>query len=1150
MKPQAFIQRFSESEAVQKLIAISRQQDARATGVRGLAGSGASVLAASVLMAVKKPALCILPDHEAAAYFYNDLENLFGEQGKGYEDRSILFFPSSYKMPWAFEKTDPAHLLSRSEVLNRIASQRSRLIVVSHPAALSEKVVTGKSLRKKVVDIHAGDLLSVDFLLEVFLDYGFEQRDFVVEPGTFSIRGGIVDVFSFSNDYPYRIEIMAGKVESLRSFDPETQVSVRSQTTIGILPDIREIRDAEREFLLSSMPGNTLVWVDDAALARDQIEEGYRKAVDFYRVPAGGTAGGPGGGTAGGPGDGPAGGPAGSGENKGAAASHITGNDFIEALQNASLVEFRKPLLASGEAHIIDLHFSPQPSFNKNFELLITNLEENSRNKVENIILSDNRHQLDRIHSIFETLHKGDESSIRFTYDSLLLALHEGFIDHDNRLACYTDHQIFDRYHRFRIREKFQGRQALSVKDLYSLKKGDFITHIDHGIGIFSGLEHIEVNGRQQEAIRLLYKDNDILYISIHSLHRISKYIGKEGTQPVLHRLGSNTWSNLKNKTKKKLKEIARDLIALYASRKAKPGFRFSPDTYLQNELEASFIFEDTPDQAKATSDVKKDMERPHPMDRLICGDVGFGKTEVAIRAAFKAVSDSRQVAVLVPTTILALQHFYTFSERLRDFPCNVDYVSRFRSAKEIKDVFKRLEEGKLDILIGTHRLLGKDVRFKDLGLLIVDEEQKFGVAAKEKLKQIKSNVDTLTLTATPIPRTLQFSLMGARDLSLINTPPLNRYPILTELHVYNEGLIRDAIMQEVSRGGQVFFVHNRVQNIPEVAAVIQRLCPGLRLAVGHGQLEGSKLEKIMVDFIQGAYDVLVSTTIIESGLDIPNANTIIINNAHHFGLSDLHQMRGRVGRTNKKAFCYLLTPPLSTLTNDARKRLRSIEEFSDLGSGFNIAMRDLDIRGAGNILGAEQSGFIAEIGFEMYHKILNEAMTELREKEFRDLYSEPATETTAVRECQLETDLELMIPNDYVNNIQERLNLYKDLDNTDGENQLMLFAERLSDRFGPLPPQVSGLLQAVRLRWEAREAGFERIILKSGKFIGYFPQDKESPYFQSAVFGQVLAFAQNHHRQCSIRESGGKLSMGYEPVEDVEHALDIIREINGLTTD
>lgn len=1110
---------------MQKLIAISREQVARATGLRGLAGSGASVLAASVLMAVKKPALCILPDHEAAAYFYNDLENLFGEQGKGYEDRSILFFPSSYKKPWAFEKTDPSQLLFRSEVLHRIASQRTRLIVVSYPGALSEKVVTGSSLRKKVVDIHAGDLLSVDFLLEVFLDYGFEQCDFVVEPGTFSIRGGIVDVFSFSNDYPYRIEIMAGKVESLRSFDPETQVSVRSQTKISILPDIREIHDAEREFLLSSMPGNTLVWIDDAALARDQIEEGYRKAVAFFKGPAGGEG------------------------NNGAAASHITGDAFIEALRNASLVEFRKPLLATGEEHMIDLHFSPQPSFNKNFELLIRNLEENSRNKVENIILSDNRHQLDRIHSIFETLHKGDESSIRFTYDSLLLALHEGFIDHDNRLACYTDHQIFDRYHRFRIREKFQGRQALSIKDLYSLKKGDFITHIDHGIGIFSGLEHIEVNGRQQEAIRLLYKDNDILYISIHSLHRISKYIGKEGTQPVLHRLGSNTWSNLKNKTKKKLKEIARDLIVLYAKRKAKPGFRFSPDTYLQNELEASFIFEDTPDQAKATSDVKKDMERPHPMDRLICGDVGFGKTEVAIRAAFKAVSDSKQVAVMVPTTILALQHFYTFSERLRDFPSNVDYVSRFRSAREMKDVFKRLEEGKLDILIGTHRLLGKDVRFRDLGLLIVDEEQKFGVASKEKLKQIKSNVDSLTLTATPIPRTLQFSLMGARDLSLINTPPLNRYPILTELHVYNEGLIRDAILQEVSRGGQVFFVHNRVQNIPEVAAVIQRLCPGLRLAVGHGRLEGSKLEKIMVDFIQGSYDVLVSTTIIESGLDIPNANTIIINNAHHFGLSDLHQMRGRVGRTNKKAFCYLLTPPLSTLTNDARKRLRAIEEFSDLGSGFNIAMRDLDIRGAGNILGGEQSGFIAEIGFEMYHKILNEAMTELREKEFRDLYSEPAAETVAVRECQLETDLELMIPNDYVNNIQERLNLYKDLDNTDGEKQLLMFAERLSDRFGPLPPQVSGLLQAVRLRWEAREAGFERIILKSGKFIGYFPQDKESPYFQSAVFGRVLAFAQNHHRQCSIRESGGKLSMGYKPVEHVEQALDIIREINGQTT-
>jgi transcription-repair coupling factor (superfamily II helicase) len=1125
LSPQAFIERFSNAEAVQRLIAISREQTPRATGLRGLAGSGPSVLAASVLKAVKKPALCILADHEAAAYFFNDLENLFGEQGKDYEDRSILFFPDSHKKPFAFEQPDPAHLLFRSEVLNRLASERSRVIVVSYPEALAEKVVTGRSLREKVVDIHTGDPLSVDFLLEVFLDYGFEQCDFVVQPGTFSIRGGIVDVFSFSNDYPYRIEIMAGKVESLRSFDPETQVSVRSQTRISILPDIRNVGEAEKEFLLSSMPASTLVWIDDAALVRDRIEEGHQKAVAFFT----GAVDDPG--------------------KNGAAGSYITGNAFLEAMQNVSLVEFRKPLLANGEENLIDLHFRPQPSFNKNFELLIRNLEENTRNKVDNIILSDNRHQLDRIHSIFETLHKGDDSSIRFEYNSLQLALHEGFIDQDNQLACYTDHQIFDRYHRFRIRDKFPGRQALSIKDLYSLKKGDFITHIDHGIGIFSGLEHIEVNGRHQEAIRLIYKDNDILYISIHSLHRISKYTGKEGTTPVLHRLGSNSWSNLKNKTKKKLKDIARDLIALYAKRKAQPGFRFSPDTYLQNELEASFVFEDTPDQAKATADVKKDMERPYPMDRLICGDVGFGKTEVAIRAAFKAVSDSKQVAVLVPTTILALQHFYTFSERLRDFPCNVDYVSRFRSTKEKNDVLKRLEEGSLDILIGTHRLLGKDIRFKDLGLLIVDEEQKFGVAAKEKLKHLKLNVDTLTLTATPIPRTLQFSLMGARDLSLINTPPLNRYPILTELHVYNESLIRDAIMQEVSRGGQVFFVHNRVQNIPEVAAVIERLCPGLRLAVGHGQLDGSKLEKIMVDFIQGTYDVLVSTTIIESGLDIPNANTIIINNAHHFGLSDLHQMRGRVGRTNKKAFCYLLTPPLSTLTNDARKRLRAIEEFSDLGSGFNIAMRDLDIRGAGNILGAEQSGFIAEIGFEMYQKILNEAMTELREKEFRNLYSETDEEIAPVKECQLETDLELMIPNDYVNNIQERLNLYKDLDNTDGEISLQQFAERLKDRFGPLPTQVSGLLQAVRLRWEAREAGFEKIILKSGKFIGYFPVDQQSPYFQSAVFGRVLAFAQSHHRQCNVREAGGKLSMGFEPVEQVDQALGIIREINGMTT-
>jgi transcription-repair coupling factor (superfamily II helicase) len=1122
LKQQEFFKRFSEAEAVQKLIARSRDHASPGLGIVGLAGSAASVLAACVHMALKKSALFILPDRESAAYFFNDLENLFGEREKAYEDRSILFFPASYKKTYDFSDTDTANVLFRSEVVNRLASGRDRIMVVAYPEALAEKVVPGRTLKKKLVDIHRGDNLSVDFLLEVFLEYGFEQTDFVVEPGKFSIRGGIVDVFSFSNDYPYRIEVMAGRVESLRSFDPESQVSVKAQEMISILPDLQQIgqETRQREFLLHSMPGGTFVWIDDPAMARDRIQEGFQKAVDFYRMPARNS------------------------EDWSAGDLFISGEQFIESIRMARLIEFRKPMLADGPENLLNLNFSPQPSFNKNFDLLVRNLEKNTRDRFDNIILSDNRRQLDRIHDIFETLHKGDESSARFRYDSLLLGLHEGFIDHDNKLACYTDHQIFDRYHRFRIRDKFPGRQALSIKDLYSLKKGDYITHIDHGIGIFSGLEHIEVNGRQQEAIRLIYKDSDILYISIHSLHRISKYIGKEGTAPVLHRLGSGTWTNLKNKTKNKLKDIARDLIVLYARRKARPGFRFSPDTYLQNELEASFIFEDTPDQAKATGDVKADMETPHPMDRLICGDVGFGKTEVAIRAAFKAVSDSKQVAVLVPTTILALQHFYTFSERLKDFPCSVDYVSRFRSEKEKKEVFRRIKEGELDILIGTHRILSKDALFKDLGLLIVDEEQKFGVAAKERLKQMKTDVDTLTLTATPIPRTLQFSLMGARDLSLINTPPLNRYPILTELHVYNENLIRDAVMQEVSRGGQVFFVHNRVQNIPEIAAVIQRLCPDLRIAVGHGQLDGTKLEKIMVGFIHGEYDVLVSTTIIESGLDIPNANTIIINNAHHFGLSDLHQMRGRVGRTNKKAFCYLLTPPLSTLTNDARKRLRAIEEFSDLGSGFNISMRDLDIRGAGNILGAEQSGFISEIGFEMYQKILNEAMTELREKEFRNLYSGSAENALPARECILETDLELMLPNNYVNNIQERLNLYKDLDNLNNQESLEQFAVRLSDRFGPLPPQARGLMEAVRLRWEARDMGFEKIILKSGKFIGYFPQDQESPYFQSEEFGRVLAFAQNHHRQCSIREAAAKLSLSFEPVLEIGHALAIIREM------
>ena len=1119
MKPEGLTDFYSSTSRIRQLTAFLNQNQAASLNISGLAGSAAAVLAASAIRSLRNSFLMILSDRESAAYFFNDLENLLGEKDKSYENRNIFLFPSSFKRPYQYTETDNANVLLRSEVMNRLSTEARKIIIVSYPEALCEKVVSRKTLKKNVLSIHQGEQLSVDFLLDVLLEYGFEQADFVVEPGRFSLRGGIIDVFSFSNDFPFRIEVMGDNVESLRSFNPETQLSVKSYERISILPDIGKLdaRKESREFLLHSMPSNTLVWSQDTPLAMERMQQGFELAREAFM-------------------------------DLHPDINHLDPHSmFMDAaayrqvLEETRLVEFGRPLISKDS---LEFNFSPQPSFNKNFDLLVQNLEENTTSQIKNIILSENPRQINRIHSIFETMHTG-EKAMGFQHDALLLTLHEGFIDHEHKIACYTDHQIFDRYHRFRIRDKFAGKQALSIRELYSLKPGDYITHIDHGVGIFSGLEKIEVNGKLQEAIRLIYKDNDVLYISIHSLHRIAKYSGKEGTAPALHRLGSNAWANLKNKTKQKVKDIARELITLYAKRKAHQGFAFSPDTYLQNELEASFIYEDTPDQEKATQDVKRDMESPSPMDRLICGDVGFGKTEVAIRAAFKAVTDSKQVAVLVPTTILALQHFNTFSDRLKDFPCKVEYISRFRSPKEKKEIVEGAKKGKIDILIGTHRLASKDVDFENLGLLIIDEEQKFGVSTKEKLKQMKVNVDTLTLTATPIPRTLQFSLMGARDLSLINTPPPNRYPIVTEFHVFNQELLRDAVMNEVTRGGQVFFIHNRVQNIGEIAGIIQRLCPDVKIAIGHGQMDGQQLERVMIDFINGDYDVLVATTIIESGLDIPNANTIIINNAHHFGLSDLHQMRGRVGRSNKKAYCYLLTPPLSSLTDEARKRLKAIEEFSDLGSGFNISMRDLDIRGAGNILGGEQSGFIAEIGFEMYHKILDEALQELRENEFRELFQDSLPDKGFhVADCQLETDFELMIPSHYVTQTEERLNLYKELDNLEKENDLQAFASQLTDRFGPLPLQVKGLLQAVRFRHFAQRSGLEKVILKNNLMIAYFPARQDSPFFESQAFQRVLQFVQANARNCQMRETNQRLSLTVREVIDIDQALEIVKSL------
>ncbi len=1107
------LKHFSGSSPFGDLLHFLKGNSPGSLWLKGMAGSSAAMLAAAAILKLSRPWLFVLSDRESAAYFFNDLEQLLGEFGLRYEERDTFFFPSSFKKPFSQPEQDNARLLLRAEVVNRLATKQRNSIVVTYPEALCEKVISRQILRKNTMGLRQGEEVSVDFIMDLLIAYGFDMADFVVEAGQFSIRGGIIDVFSFSNDLPFRIEILGDQVESLRTFDPSSQVSVDTHETISILPDIRLLSEEGHtaESLLDSMPGNTLIWTEDISLCLEMV----RQAFDQQHTDT---------------------------------ESFTTADYILDKFSSSKLVEFRKPYLAKPDTDVVHFDFIPQPNFNKQFELLIQNLSANTRQGFRNFILFDTRQQVNRIQDIFSSLQATDQKNMEFKYDSILLSLHEGFTDRLTKTAYYTDHQIFERFHRYRLRDKFPGRRTLTLKSLFNLKPGDYVTHIDHGVGVFSGLEKIEVNGRIQEAIRLVYKNNDILYISIHSLHRISKFTGKEGVAPSLHRLGSGVWSKLKNKTKQKVKDIAHDLISLYAKRRAQQGFSFSPDSYLQHELEASFMFQDTPDQEKATVDVKKDMEASHPMDRLICGDVGFGKTEIAIRAAFKAVSDSKQVALLVPTTILALQHYHTFSDRLKDFPCTIDYVSRFRSSHEKKQTLQAAKEGKVDILIGTHRLLSKDVGFKDLGLLIIDEEQKFGVSAKEKLKNIRVNVDTLTLTATPIPRTLQFSLMGARDLSFINTPPPNRYPIITEVHVFSEDLIREAIMYEVSRGGQVFFVHNRVQNIEEVAAIIKKACPGVSIAVGHGQLEGGKLEKIMVEFIHGEYDVLVSTTIIESGLDIPNANTIIINNAHHFGLSDLHQMRGRVGRTNKKAFCYLLSQPLSTLTDEARKRLKAIEEFSELGSGFNIAMRDLDIRGAGNLLGAEQSGFISDIGFETYHKILDEAMAELREEEFRNLLPEDTPmPARARRECQLETDLELMIPSDYVASTEERVQLYKELDGIEQESDLQAFASRMKDRFGPLPPQVRGLFQAVRLRWLAAEAGFEKIILKSEKLIGYLPDSEQSDYYQGEMFGRIIQYTQANARRCQIRETDQKISLTIRQVEHIDVALDLIRDLSAV---
>jgi transcription-repair coupling factor (superfamily II helicase) len=1119
MKVKELLDFYGNQPLVQELYSSIASSSPEMLWIDGMAGSSMAVAAASLISRINGTHLFILNEKEQAAYFLNDLESLFEEKDVSFQRKKALFFPTSYKKSYDLGSTDSTQAMERSQAVGKLASGVSTKVLVTYPEALAEKLVTRSFLTRNSFRIRLDDILEMDDLIDFLDEHYFERLDFVIGPGQYAVRGGILDVFSYSNDYPFRIEFIGDQVASLRSFEPENQLSVDKLSRINIVPDISDRRiEHGRENLQSLLPQDALIWVENISFARDRIESEYNKAVKVFE--------------------------ASGADNAMEKVNELfqSGDEWLSGLDAFTLLEWAKRPWKEGSTKIhADIH--PQPSFNKNFELLASKLDEHTSDRYKNLILSANPRQLERLHSIFDDISFSSSSQERPAFDTMNISLHEGFIDRRARLACYTDHQIFERYHKFRLRESYKKKEALSIRELYDLKQGDYVTHIDHGVGRFDGLEKINNNGKEQEAIRLVYKNQDLLYVSIHSLHRIAKYTGKEGHIPQLNKLGTAAWNKLKNRTKQRVKDIAKDLIKLYAERKASKGFAFTPDTYLQTELEASFFYEDTPDQLKATQDVKKDMEAGYPMDRLICGDVGFGKTEVAIRAAFKAVADSKQVALLVPTTILALQHYKTFLDRLRELPCNVDYINRFKSAKKQKETIRKLASGELDILIGTHRLISKDLKFKDLGLLIIDEEQKFGVSAKERLKQMSVNVDTLTLTATPIPRTLQFSMMGARDLSIINTPPANRYPVQTELRSFSEETIRDAILYEISRGGQVFFVHNRVHNIMDVHHMLQRFVPGVRIAVAHGQMEGRELEKRMLDFIDGDYDILLATTIIESGLDIPNVNTIIINDAHNFGLSDLHQLRGRVGRTNKNAFCYLLAPPLSTLTKEARQRLKAIEEFADLGSGFNIAMRDLDIRGAGNLLGAEQSGFISEIGYEMYHRILDEAIRELKENEFKDVFIQEK-EKGFVDDCQLETDLELLIPTTYVTNIRERLSLYKELDSIEEEEMLMEFQDKLIDRFGPVPQQVAGLMNAVRLRWTARKLGFEKVLLRNARLTGYFVSNQDSEYYQSPQFTSILKFVQSNPRRCRMKESKEKLSITFNQVETVFDALELLKEL------
>lgn len=1103
---------FYERDSLVQLLHHNLSQGTAKIHAKGLSGSlPAVVVAALARLSPSKVHLLVLNDREEAIYFFNDLQNLL-------PDRSVLLYPSSYRRPYHYEEVENANILMRSEVLNALRKRTLHApVIISYPEALFEKVVNKRTLVENTFPIRVGDKLDAAFLTEFLTTYDFEATEFVYEPGQFAVRGGIIDVFSFADEYPYRIELFDDEVESIRLFDPETQLSKEQLSEVNIVPNLQtKFLHEARESFLEYLPKESVLWFSQLEYTFELLDKSFEKAAATFEHIMQKTA----------------------QSTVITAPTQLFDNaiSFAKQLSAHAVVEFSSTAFFK-ESQVWKYDSNPQPSFNKRFELLADDLAQWQQKGYMNVLVAESPQQIERLRRIFKDI----GADVQF--HEWITGLRAGFIDHQLRIVCYTDHQIFDRYYRYKTRSFFNKSKAITLKELQSLQPGDYVTHIDYGIARFAGLTTLENNGRKQEVVRLIFKDNDVLYVNVHSLHKIAKYAGKEGQVPQISKLGSNEWEQKKKRVKKNVKDIAKELIALYVKRRAAKGFAFPPDNYLQAELESSFIYEDTPDQSRATEEVKRDMEKPYPMDRLVCGDVGFGKTEVAIRAAFKAVCAGKQVAVLVPTTILAMQHYRTFSERLANFPCTVSYINRFKSSKDIKHTLEALAAGEIDIIIGTHRLLNKDVVFKDLGLLIIDEEQKFGVQAKEKLKQMRVNVDCLTLTATPIPRTLHFSLMGARDLSVIATPPPNRRPVLTEVHTFSEEFIRDAIRFELERGGQVFFVHNRVADIESVGDMILRLLPDAKLGIAHGQMEGKYLEKVMTRFIEGEYDILLSTNIIESGLDIPNANTIIINHAHMFGLSDLHQMRGRVGRSNRKAFCYLLIPSQTALTREAHRRLKALEEFSDLGDGFKIAMRDLDIRGAGNLLGAEQSGFINDIGFETYHKILDEAVQEVKEEEFKELFSEELEQKLLrPQECTIETDWELRIPEEYVSNITERLRLYNELDNLHSEEELNAFAAALQDRFGPLPTEVQSLLETVRLRWIAEKLGFEKLILKNDKMKAYF-LDKEE-YFQSETFGCILRFVQQNPTKIRLKEAKGKPVLIAQGVANVKQAIDLLGEM------